>query len=278
MTEQNKLTRAFFLQAPGIDIHAPPPHFQVNNYGNLGMLGHSSSGQLASECHRAPLGVRFIQFGDWRLGAANAQHLTLSSPGFQPPPVRLPPWVGGSEVQPREGKKTAQIWRYDGNTFPANGRAWDHSWGLWGWQLLAGKFLNGDEEDSRNIAFGDRFIQIQDFRLGDIDGFHFSVSHAWGQVAAIYTGDGRVHLGPRTDWSLWHRPITVPRDIRFGGNFVQIGNFRLGQSPHDSNTFVIVHSSGNICIKFTARGYVHYGPIMESMHNLYTKPLCNSPL
>ena len=66
-------------------------------------------------------------------------------------------------------------------------------------------------EPSR-IMIGDRFIQIGDWRIGDADGTHFSITHfstrdhsngshssAFGQyTAVIFRKDGTVHNGPRT--------------------------------------------------------------------------------
>ena len=41
------------------------------------------------------------------------------------------------------------------------------------------------------MTFGDRFVQIGHFRIGDVDGWHFSISHVKsGMTQEIYTGDG----------------------------------------------------------------------------------------
>ena len=41
------------------------------------------------------------------------------------------------------------------------------------------------------VTFGDRFVQIGHFRIGDVDGWHFSISHVnSGLTAQIFTGDG----------------------------------------------------------------------------------------
>lgn len=57
------------------------------------------------------------------------------------------------------------------------------------------------------VTFGDRFVQIGKFRLGDVDSTHFSVSHVGGQTIQIYRNDGTIHSGPRTDYTTFGRPL-----------------------------------------------------------------------
>ena len=49
------------------------------------------------------------------------------------------------------------------------------------------------------MSFGDRFVQLGSFRVGDVDGEHFTVTHVSGSTAAIYRKDGTVHAGPRRE-------------------------------------------------------------------------------
>ena len=49
------------------------------------------------------------------------------------------------------------------------------------------------------VSYGDRFVQLGSFRVGDVDGEHFTVTHVSGSTAAIYRKDGTVHAGPRRE-------------------------------------------------------------------------------
>eukprot|EP00439_Symbiodinium_sp_Y106_P070685 s177_g12.t1 len=62
-----------------------------------------------------------------------------------------------------------------------------NDYGLWGRQ----------EGDALGVSFGDRFVQIGNFRVGDVDGTHFSVTHVGGKTMEIFRSDGTLHAGPR---------------------------------------------------------------------------------
>ncbi|CAE7614633.1 unnamed protein product [Symbiodinium microadriaticum] len=107
-------------------------------------------------------------------------------------------------------------------------------------------------------AWGDRFVQLGDWRLAAIDANHFSISHRDGWTAQIFRSDGTLHPGPRTDFSSWDRPVGFPHGITFGKNFVQIGSFRL--AAMDDNHLTVSHSSGNTAQIFRSDATVHPGP------------------
>merc|ERR1719445_1049806 len=65
----------------------------------------------------------------------------------------------------------------------------------------------GREFSAANVGFGDRFLRIGSFRLGDVDGWHASISHSNGNTATIFRGDGTIHNGPRRDWNTNARSI-----------------------------------------------------------------------
>jgi len=44
---------------------------------------------------------------------------------------------------------------------------------------------------------GPGFIQLGNWRIGNVDGTHFSFSHQSGYTSVIYRKDGTVHKGPR---------------------------------------------------------------------------------
>ena len=171
-------------------------------------------------------GDRFIQLGEWRIAAEDDQlwvsHKGLKTalffeadgrmnlgPGSGPRPFARPLGFpsgitfGPSFVQivnfrlgqfddrhfsvgHRNGKTTA-VYRDDGYVY--GGPRTDRN--LW----------TKSSGPPSGITFGDRFLQIGDFRLGDVDGRHFSLTHSGGQTVQLSRSDGHVFNGPRTSGS-----------------------------------------------------------------------------
>ena len=50
----------------------------------------------------------------------------------------------------------------------------------------------------------DKFLQLGDWRIGEFDSLHLSVSHKDGKTAFIYKRDGTAHPGPRLDFGAWN--------------------------------------------------------------------------
>ncbi|CAE7690767.1 unnamed protein product [Symbiodinium necroappetens] len=92
------------------------------------------------------------------------------------------------------GGQTIQIFHKQGTLHP--GPRTD--FGLW----------NRKVGDALGVSFGDRFVQIGNFRVGDVDGTHFSVTHVGGQTSQIFREDGTVHPGPRSDYTTFGRPLS----------------------------------------------------------------------
>ena len=116
-------------------------------------------------------GDRFIQFGNFRMGAFDDTHFSISH---------------------RDGQ-TIQVFRSDGTLHP--GPRTDY--GLWHRPIGV----------AQGVTFGDRFVQMGNFRVGDVDSTHFSVSHIGSQTIQIYRSDGEVFPGPRTDWTTLGRQL-----------------------------------------------------------------------
>ncbi|CAE7550753.1 unnamed protein product [Symbiodinium sp. CCMP2592] len=155
-------------------------------------------------------GDRFVQLGKFRLAAIDANHFSVShSDGW-----------------------TAQIFRSDGTTHPGPRKdfnSWDRPIG----------FPHG-------VTFGRNFLQIGNFRLAAMDGNHLTISHMSGSTAVIYRGDGLVFPGT-TDWNAWRGEFVAgpASGVRYGKHFLEIGNFRLG----DTDGAHLVVSKGHQTIR-----------------------------
>ena len=116
----------------------------------------------------------------------------------------------------------------------------------------------------RRVQFGDRVVQIGKFRLGDVDGKHFTISHSNGKTLVIYRSNSAHDphpVDPRTrwDWGMWGKtwpsrnPDMSPMGVSFGDRFVQIGNFRLGDV--DGKHFSVAHAgTGKTLMVFQSDG------------------------
>ena len=80
-----------------------------------------------------------------------------------------------------------------------------------------------------NVVVGSGFVEFSNqWRLGDVDGTHFSLSHKGGHTAMIWRSDGTQHPGPRTDYGTWSKSLT-PSNVALGDRFIELGSFwRVG--------------------------------------------------
>ena len=156
---------------------------------------------------------RFLQLGKFRLGDVDGVHFIITHPTH-----RI-----GIQVYSPEG-----LWPHTGTHFthliehrkPADWTCKD-----------IGEMVFGPCKPHA-ARWGDRFIQLGDWRLAAIDENHFSISHRSGKSAQIFRSDGTLHPGPRWDWGSWDRPIGFPGGIAFGDRFIQLGNWRVA-AVHD---------------------------------------------
>lgn len=58
----------------------------------------------------------------------------------------------------------------------------------------------------KNVKFGDKFLQLGYWRIGEIDQSHLSIGTET-LVSQIYRSDGTIHNGPRMDFRVM-RPVT----------------------------------------------------------------------
>jgi len=109
-----------------------------------------------------------------------------------------------------------------------------------------------------NVRFGHNFLQIGDWRFGDVDGAHFSMAYK-SKTAMIYRSDGTLHGGPRNDYTTWGRGLNANAPgIAYGDRFIQIGSWRI--CDIDGNHASICTTSGKTAQIFRADGTLHGGP------------------
>ncbi|CAE7664347.1 unnamed protein product [Symbiodinium pilosum] len=211
-------------------LHPGPRTDWTHPVGNRYPKWHCGNIQLEfGTCTGITVGGRFLQLGDWRLAAVDNTHFSFSH---------------------RDGQ-TAQIARSDGYAF--DGPRTDYN--VWGWE--AGLNTNGGHPNEQ-VALGDHFIQFGQWRLGQVNDQHLSLSHSAGQTIQIWHGAGTLHPGPRTDFNLWWKPLGEPVGVTFGDRFVQIGQFRIGDV--DSKHFSVSHVSGKTAQLFLSDGSLRSGP------------------
>ncbi|CAE7677716.1 unnamed protein product, partial [Symbiodinium sp. CCMP2456] len=140
----------------------------------------------AASNKRVQFGDRVIQIGQWRLGDVDGNHFSISHSSL----------------------KTLVIYRSNSADDPHPVFSGQFpNWGLWGGLAPS---RNPPMDQSMGVSFGDRFVQIGNFRLGDVDGKHFSVAHAQtGKTLMVFQSDGNQghHPGPRDDFTTLGRQM-----------------------------------------------------------------------
>jgi len=81
----------------------------------------------------------------------------------------------------------------------------------------------------KNVTVGPSLLEFASvWRLGNLGAGQLSLSHKDGYTAAVWSSDGRQHLGPKSEGSTWEKPL-VAADVAMGDRFVQLGsNWRIG--------------------------------------------------
>jgi len=202
----------------------PGPRTDYNVLARYPQWHCESIQEAFGTCAGITAGHNFLQLGDWRLAAVDDAHFSVS----------------------HKNGNTARIYRSDGHLFPGPRRDYGS------WQLEA------KSAEAGAVKFGDRFIELGLFRMGEVDSTHFSISHRDGWTAQIFRADGSLHAGPRSDYHVWGRPVGDPFGVSFGDRFLQIGNFRVGDV--DGVHFSVSHLNGNTMQIFRDDGTLHPGP------------------
>lgn len=119
-------------------------------------------------------GHKTLEINNWRIRQVDAHYLSITH-------------VGGRIVR---------LYRKDGQRFPR-------------WHIPAPQ---DDIYSAYNVAdlgvpacafLTDKFLQLGDWRIGEVDETHLSVSHKEGMTAFIHRRDGTGHQGPSPYYSAW---------------------------------------------------------------------------
>lgn len=187
-------------------------------------------------------GDRFIQLGNWRMGAFDDFHFTFSHKNGQ----------------------TAEILIASGFAYPSNP---SDNFGLWGRPL---GYPSG-------IVFGDRFIQFGNWRVAAYDDTHLSFSHRDGKTAKVFRTSS-FQNGPMVDFNAWHKNVGPPSGVTFGDRFLQIGNFRIGD--FDGNNLAVSYGDHGL-YGFAVKGTSAWGGVPphwwgHTMNSRYAHWHCGS--
>ncbi|MAD33197.1 MAG: hypothetical protein CMJ88_05515, partial [Planctomycetes bacterium] len=230
-------------EADSVSESASDVEFLSGNESDVALLSSRTIRDIASLGDGCPMtfGDRFIQVGDWRLGEVETS--------------------GRHFVMVHRNTDVAQVYRDDGRHFNGANRHWNKGFGRPVWARKIGH--------PHGITFGDRFIGIGKWRIGEVDQHvkgrhwgHASLSNKNGQTAFIWRMDARVFGGPRRDYNLWKRPLGPPQGIAVGFKFIQFGRWRLGDSDsmHASITSKDNHGDHKrVSEVWRADGTIHYG-------------------
>jgi len=110
--------------------------------------------------------------------------------------------------------------------------------------LILKNWLSDDSCGNTPLG-GDGFIQIGNWRFGNVDNTHFSFQHKSGNTAVIYRSDGTIHPGPRRDFGTWDRDLLPQtKNIEYGDHYIQFGPFRLGITDFNRNHLSLSHKDG----------------------------------
>ncbi|EJK46356.1 hypothetical protein THAOC_34979 [Thalassiosira oceanica] len=173
----------------------------------------------------------YLQIGDWGLARTcencDVSHFSISSQAHG---------------------YTSQIFRDDG-TYHAGPRT-DFN----GFDLSGG---DGLTYSSQPIVFGDKSVQIRDWRIRQVDSTHLSVTNENGNVSRIYRSDGTVH-GNVKEWSGYiNEDLGEPTCAYLTSLFLQLGDWRFGEM---GGHLVVTHRDGKTATIYVHDGTVHPGP------------------
>jgi len=186
----------------------------------------------------------YLQIGDWRLArtceTCSSSHLRISS---------------------QATGKTSQIFLNVGTDLPG-GKS------LNGFDYLTegqGDYLTGGQGltySTQPVIFGDRTVQIQDWRIRQVSSDLLSVTNENGNVSRIYRSDGTVR-GNAKEWGGYViEDLGEPTCAYLTSSFLQLGEWRFGEMEdhHGRALLSVTHKSGQTAMIYREDGTIHLGP------------------
>ncbi|EJK57413.1 hypothetical protein THAOC_22545 [Thalassiosira oceanica] len=173
----------------------------------------------------------FLQIGDWKLARTceNCDRSTFS-------------------ISSQAHGYTSQIFRDDG-TYHAGPRT-DFN----GFDLSGG---DGLTYSTQPIVFGDKAVQIRDWRIRQVHPKLLSVTNENGNVSRIYRSDGTVH-GNVKEWSGYiNEDLGEPTCAYLTSLFLQLGDWRFGEM---GGHLSVTHKDGLTAMIYRHDGTIHSGP------------------
>ena len=141
------------------------------------------------------VGKNFIQLGmHWRIGLYDSNTLSIAYKS------------NGKDGTPLAHRTAFKMFANTGKCATCgrrrrNGCGTDHSV----WKTTPERIF-----EAEGVEFGNGYVQIGDWRLGEVNSKHFSISNKNGNTNVIWTGnDAKTHWGKRTDYNLWKTKSTA---------------------------------------------------------------------
>ncbi|EJK52364.1 hypothetical protein THAOC_28369, partial [Thalassiosira oceanica] len=156
--------------------------------------------------------------------------------------------------------KTSEIFRDDGVHHSGSGVRTDFH----GFDLSRGDGT-GLTFSAQPILFGDKAVQIRDWRIRQINSDNLSVTNENGNVSRIYRSDGTVHGNITSLGGYVTADLGEPACVYLTSSFLQIGDWRFGEiTSHLS----VTHKDGQTAMIYRHDGTIHPGP--RSDYNAWT--------
>jgi len=114
----------------------------------------------------------------------------------------------------------------------------------------------------RSLKGGDGFVQFGDWRIGNVDGTHFAITHKSGVTATSFHKDTGMQ-GPRQVANdLWQRPSLEVTNVKIGDGLIEFADqWRLG---HIKDLYLsLSHANGKTLFVWDHHGRKNNGPIED---------------
>jgi hypothetical protein len=128
------------------------------------------------------------------------------------------------------------------------------------------------------VHFGDRFIQVGDWRIGDVDGRHLVIAFKGGNVSKLFGSDAALYSGSKMQEfgkMMWARKSSPASGIFFGRGFIQLGDWRIGETQ---NGAIIVHKDFTEVHRYMKSGALFEGRPRSLPTRIFQEPADIPPL